>query len=309
MESNSRRSFLTGRRPAKTPWDAFCQRLQRAVAGDFFEFESHAGQAPGAQLVPKQITDVHHARELCVEYGVALALDGIAFAAPITDRPVLWLNPGDALGGCERLEPGSSKWFVQPGCLLGDLAEAGFTQFANLPYHITVAAWLADRSLCDWAPGQVSLSGVEHISLLLADGNRASLGPFGEHNQKPLSGVRMQQLVPALFQLANSADAQACIAAERWPCKFRLDALLPKQGHSPNLAQLLVGHGGELGWIEWLVMDQNLAQPHEERPYYQRYSPTRTRNDELEPQATRLDLAIKTLFDATGLFPTQGQEL
>ncbi|MBP6020619.1 MAG: hypothetical protein KA735_14115 [Burkholderiaceae bacterium] len=309
MESNSRRAFLTGRRRAQTPWDAFCQRVQRTVSGNFFEFESQAGQANGAQLVPKQAADVHHVRALCAEYGVTLALDGIPFAARIMDKPVLWINPGDAMGGCQRLAPDSSKWFVQPGCLLGDLVEAGFTQFADLPYHITVAAWLADRSLCDWAPGQTSLSGVEHVSLLLADGSSTSLGPFGEHNQKPLSGVRMQQLVPALFQLANSADAQACMAAPRWPGKFRLDALLPNNGQSPNLAHLLLGHGGELGWVEWLVIDQDVAQPHDERPYYQRYSAARTRKDDLEPQAERLDQAIKTLFDDTVLFPDQGQDM
>lgn len=309
MESSSRRGFLTGRRRAQTPWDAFCQRVRRTVAGNFFEFESYAGQAPGGQLVPKQAADVRHARALCAEYDVIMALDGIPLAARIVDKPVLWVSPGDALGGCQRLEPGSNKWFVQPGCLLGDLVDAGFNQFAELPYHITVAAWLADRSLCDWAPGQTGLSGVEHVSLLLADGSSTSLGPFGQHNQKPLSGARMQQLVPALFQLAQSPDAQACLVAEHWPSKYRLDALLPVDGQSTNLAHLMLGHGGELGWVEWLVMNQDVSQPHAERPYYQRFSAARTRKDELEAQAAGLDQVIKNLFDPASLFPESGQDL
>src|SRR3546814_19171830 len=78
---------------------------------------------------------------------------------------------------CERLEAGSTKWFVQPGCLLGELEAAGFSQFADLPCHITVAAWLADRRLCDWDTGATGYSGLVHASVLLADGTLASLGP------------------------------------------------------------------------------------------------------------------------------------
>src|SRR5690554_377457 len=117
MESNPRRAFLTGRRQALTPWDAFCQRLQRTVAGSFFEFEPEEGQPGRAQLIPKQAADMQHARALCAEYGVQLALDGVPFAARLNDRPVLWVSPGQTMAGCQRLAPDSSKWFVQPGCL------------------------------------------------------------------------------------------------------------------------------------------------------------------------------------------------
>src|SRR3546814_11417436 len=123
-------------------------------------------------------------------YGVVLALEGVPHAARLNDQPVLWVEPGRDLGSCQRLEPGSSKWFVQPGCLLGELEAAGLAQFADLPCHITVAAWLADRTLCDWATGQTSQSGLVHASVLLADGSHISLAPFGENNKKTRKPAR-----------------------------------------------------------------------------------------------------------------------
>lgn len=309
MESSSRRAFLRGRGRALTPWDSFCQRLGRTVSGSFFEFDRQDGEYGSAQLIPKQAADLHHARALCAEYGVQLALDGIPIAAQIKDRAVLWVNPGEAMGGCQRLAPGSSKWFVQPGCLMGDLVDAGLSQFSEMPYHITVAAWLADRGLCDWAPGQTSLSGVEHASLLLADGSSASLGPFGVDNQKPLTGLRMQQLVPGLFQLAGTADVRTAMHAQLWPCRYRVDALLPAQGGSTNLAHLLLGHGGDLGWVEWLVIDEETARPQTEQPYHQRFSAARSRNSAFEEQAQAIDRTVKALFDPDGLFPGRGMAL
>lgn len=309
MESSSRRAFFTGRRAALTPWDAFCQRLKRTTTGNFFEFERQEDQPGGAQLVPKQAADVIQARLLCAEFGVQMALADMPHAASLADRQVLWVDPSASLGGCQRLSPDSSMWFVQPGCLLGDLVEAGLSQFSELPCHITVAAWLADRSLCDWAPGETRLSGIEHLSIVLPDGSSTSLGPFGTHNQKPLNSVFLQQLIPALFQLAGSTDAKDCLAATRWAGKYRLDALLPNDGSAPNLAHLLLGHGGELAWVEWLVINQLQAQPHPEKPYYQRFSAARTRHDDLGAQALRLDTALKTGFDPDALLPEQGQNL
>lgn len=308
MESRSRRSFLTGRRLSKNPWEAFCQRLRNAVAGTFFEFEMHEGIG-SARLIPKQGSDIHHARTLCAEYGVVLALDGVPHAARLSDHPVLWVEPGRDMAGCQRLEPGSSKWFVQPGCLLGELEAAGFQQFADLPCHITVAAWLADRTLCDWDAGETGKSGVEHASVLLADGASVSLGPFGERNQKPLKGLRLQQLVPQLFQMTVHPDAQACRQAARWPGRYRLDALLPAAGQGANLAHLLLGHGGDLGWVEWIVLDQDSAQPQTEAPYEQRYASHKIAQTELGTRAADLDARIKTFFDPTDVFPYPGQDV
>ncbi|MGB3289801.1 MAG: hypothetical protein WBA83_11030 [Burkholderiaceae bacterium] len=308
MQSSSRRAFLTGRRSSQTPWEAFCQRLRNTVSGTFFEFDK--GDGPGrARLVPKQASDVHKARALCAEYQVMLALDGVPHSARLDERPVLWVEPGRDLGNCQRLEPGSSKWFVQPGCLLGELEAAGLTQFADLPCHITVAAWLADRSLCDWPAGQTARSGVVHASVLLADGASVSLGPFGADNKKPLEGARLQQLVPSLFQLGADADARACAQHRLWPARYRLDALIPASGETVNLAHLLLGHGGDLGWLEWVVIDESLAQPGSEPAYADRYTSGRAAACDLLVEAGDLDARVKALFDPSDLFPYPGQDI
>ncbi|SHI15280.1 hypothetical protein [Pollutimonas bauzanensis] len=308
MESRSRRAFLTGRRLSQNPWEAFCQRVRRVVAGTFFEFEMHEGVG-SARLIPRQGSDVHQARALCAEYGVVMALDGMQHAARLNDQPVLWVEPGRDMAGCQRLEPGGSKWFVQPGCLLGELEAAGLRQFADLPCHITVAAWLADRTLCDWDAGETYKSGIEHACVLLADGSSVNLGPFGERNQKPLDGLRLQQLVPVLFQTAAHPDALACRQAARWPGRYRLDALLPAAGQTTNLSHLLLGHGSDLGWVEWIVLDQEQAQPQVEAPYAERYSSRKNGQDELGTRAADLDARVKTLFDPAEVFPYPGQDV
>ncbi len=308
MESRSRRAFLTGRRLSQTPWEAFCQRMRRAAAGTFFEFEMNEGIGR-ARLIPKHGSDVHHARALCAEYGVLLALDGMQHAAQLSDQPVLWVEPGRDMAGCQRLEPGSDKWFVQPGCLLGELEAAGLRQFADLPCHITVAAWLADRTLCDWDGGETYKSGVEHAGVLLADGSSVNLGPFGQTNQKPLDGLRLQQLVPVLFQAAAEPDARECRQARRWPGRYRLDALLPEDGQTVNLAHLLLGHGGDLGWVEWIVLDERSAQPRTEAPYAERYSSRKRERDSLDTRAADLDARVKGLFDPAYVFPYPGQDV
>src|SRR5690606_4064732 len=94
----------------------------------------------------------------------------------IDDQHVLWVDPGRDMSACQRLEANSTKWFVQPGCLLGELEAVGFSQFADLPCHITVAAWLADRVLCDWDTGSTAHSGLVYASVLLADGALVGLG-------------------------------------------------------------------------------------------------------------------------------------
>ncbi|NYT62324.1 hypothetical protein H0A66_08355 [Alcaligenaceae bacterium] len=308
MESRSRRAFLTGRRLSTDPWEAFFQRLRSAVAGTVFEFENHEGVG-SAHLVPKQGSDVHRARSLCAEYGVMLALGGVNHAASLNEQPVLWVEPGRDMAGCQQIEPGASKWFVQPGCLLGELEAVGLQQFADLPCHITVAAWLADRTLCDWDTGETHKSGIELASVLLADGSSVSLGPFGERNQKPLSGLRLQQMVPELFQMSMLADARACRGARQWPGRYRLDALMPVDGQTANLAHLLLGHGGDLGWVEWIVLDSECAQPLADIPYDQRYSSQQRTQGELGTSGVELDTRVKALFDPAGLFPHPGQDI
>ncbi|NYT58909.1 hypothetical protein H0A65_08225 [Alcaligenaceae bacterium] len=308
MQSNSRRAFLTGRRTAQSPWKAFCQRLRNTVEGNFYEFDGNE-DIGSARLVPKKAADVHKARALCAEHGVLMALDGVPHAARLDEQAVLWVDPGRDMSMCQRLEPGSTRWFVQPGCLLGELDAVGFSQFADLPCHITVAAWLADRVLCDWDTGATGASGLVHASVLLADGTVASLGPFGEQNKKPLEGARLQKLVASLFQLSAGPEAQACRAESRWPARYRMDALFPADGKTVNLAHLLLGHGGDLGWVDWLVFDEQLVQPQVELPFAQRFTAGRAQVAGLATQTGDLDMRMKYLFDENEYYPYPGQNL
>src|SRR5690625_1167651 len=193
MQSPSRRAFLRGRQLATTSWGQFCQRLQDTVEGELVTFTVPDGLGLG-RLTLEHAADVPRVMALCREQGVVMALDGVSMPARATGRPTLRVRPGRALAACERLDDHPDLWFVQAGCTLGQLAHAGLSSFANLPASTTAAAWLADRTLVDYAPGQTSLSGLEHAQLMLADGNLLTLGPFGQENARPLESEKARQL-------------------------------------------------------------------------------------------------------------------
>lgn len=308
MQLSSRRAFLTGRRSSKTPWEAFCKRMQRSVSGDFLDYGFYDG-AGSARLTPGDAADMHHARALCAEHNIVLALDGINQAASQSHQSVLWIELGRQLSQCQRLPGDNAKWFVQPGCLLGELEDAGLKQFGELPGYLSVAAWLADRSLQAWAPGATHSSGVAHACVLLADGTQATLGPFGEHNRQPLGSLALQKLIPALFQTAASTEGQTCRQAASWPARYRLDALLPQPGQTVNLSHLLLGHGGDLGWLEWLVLDEAALARAGETDFSGFSLSRQSPDDILWAQAIELDAQVKERFDPQGVFPHPGQDL
>lgn len=300
MPSASRRAFLMGRRTLRSPWETFFSRLRGAVEGTLYEFSTDPGSA---RLVPRGMADVYRARALCAQYKVMLALDGIPSEDRQEGQRVLWVEASQDMARLERLAPDDPRWFVQPGCWVGELERAGLPQFKDQPPHLTVATWLADRSICDWACGHTAQSGLVHALVLLDDGTQANLGAFGVENQKPLDNLRVQGLVSRLFELRHEATAQGLVAEDGlWNGRYRLDALTPADGATVNLAHLLLGHGGELGWVEWLVFDERAAPVpcwNYERRYAQRPRPEAT--DE------GVDAAMQTLFNPSGLFPRRGQ--
>lgn len=301
MHSASRRAFLTGRRVQKSPWETFLSKLRRLVEGKVQDLKTDNG---AARLIPAAMQDVYRARTLCVEFGITMALDGIQHSSRLDDGPLLWVEPGLEMARFNRLGPEDSRWFVQPGCLIGDLEAAGLPQFKDQPPHLTVAAWLADRQTCDWDYGATNNSGVVHALVMLADGTQANLGAFGVNNKKPLGNLRVQNMIPQLFELANSANLDTLQQDNFFNGKYRLDALKPVQAVDINLAHLLLGHGGELGWLEWVVLDAAGAAPIE-RAYDVRYG---NREQTIKSEHST-DVAIKNLFDPDGLFPAQGQKL
>lgn len=325
MQSEGRRAFLRGRRPPSSSWDVFCNRLRTVVAGAFNVVDVGPDKQ-AARLVLQQPADAHHARRLCAEFGICMVLEGVSSAA-VQDTPVLWVRPGREMAACRRLEAEGNRWFVLPGCLLGELEAAGLSCFSDLPAHLTVAAWLADRSLCNWAAGCTQDSGVVHASALLADGTSVSLGAFGTENRKALDSLRLQQLIPALFSLASSDDARVCSEWRNWPARYRLDALQPAGGRTLNLAHLLLGHGGDLAWLEWVVIDSELVRPAagmelplelpgvEQDVYVDDGGMGGMEAGGSGPcdavtvarAAQDIDAAVKRLFDPENLFPHPGQ--
>lgn len=306
MQSSSRRAFLRGRTLPQSPWEQFCQRLRRTVTGEFIEFQV-SGAAGSGRLTVQHTTDIHHVRALCDEYGVVLSLDGLSMPARHPDQPTIWVRAGKALSGFRRIEEGSNKWFVQPGCTVGELAAAGLHQLDHLPATMTLACWLADRTVSDYAIGQTSRSGLEHAALLLGDGQVVTLGPFARQNTRPLDGLRLQQLVPALFRLASGTDASFCLGAGFWPSRYRLDALMPVEGTSQNLAHLILGHGGDLGWLEWAVIDGDLLDVDTRNDVY--FSSDLVEEGGWGDAATTLDWEVKALFDPHSVFSSFGQSI
>src|SRR5699024_194712 len=218
----------------------------------------------------------------------------------------LWVSPGSGLGGYQRLQGHGSRWFVQPGCTLGTLVQAGLDAFTSLPPDKTIASWLADRTLSDFAPNNTWQSGIEHAKLLLGDGSSISLGPFGRDNTKPLEGRRVQELIPALFSLSGLEQMQSFANADFWPMKYRLDALLNNGSkHGMNLAQILPGHGGDLGWVEWLVINAEHLDPDQGLEF--RYSTELLEQSQWCELANGIDAKIKRLFDPDNVFTVNGQ--
>jgi hypothetical protein len=268
--------------------------LQRATKGGLLLQESFRGYGR-AKLAASVIADVHHAMELCREYGVVLALDVPGNRAALLAHPVLWVSAGAGMARCEPMNDGAGRWFVQPGCAVGQLQQQGFGQFHGLAPDTTIANWLLGRHGVSWPTGCTAQSGVVYASVLLADGVRAGLGPFGERNAKPLEGVRLQRLVSSLFQLASSPQGQACRGWSQWPARYRLDALTPANGSAVNLAHLVLESAGELAWVDWLVLEPR--DPMTSHHAIGQSGQCREPDD----QADALDVQIKRLFDAENI--------
>lgn len=272
---SSRRAFLFGRQRPRTSWEAFLQRLTRVVQGPVRNVGGET--ANRARLLPVHREDVRQARALCAEYGIVLRLTEPVDAGRAVDATGVRLADATALEEAivekqdsstssqsdvlevdpSRLDtlthdPERGQWLAQPGCLVGELVRSGLPQFRDAPPEWTLAAWLAASHA--WPSGATAMSGVLGVEVLLADGTTEQLGPFGAADVQPLRSATVQRLVPALFQMASSPDATVCRETRQWPCRYRLDALLPAEPAVVNLAHLLLGHGGSLAWVERVTL-------------------------------------------------------
>lgn len=315
----SRRAFLLGRRPAQTPWAAFMQRLKLLCQGQVNDLGENGPGGAQAILTPTRDADVAHARTLCAEYRVVMALEGATGPYAPSASPRLRIDPS-RLAGLARLggDPAGNpaRWRAQPGVPMAALVQAGLRQFAGFPDAMTLAEWLAAPA--PWPAGRCAASGVLTVDVMLADGVEETLGPFGEADVQPLRSATVQSLVPSLFQLASGGDAFATRDGDHWLGRYRLDALKPVAPATVNLAHLLLGHGGTLAWVQSVTLtdapaamepgfvpvvgsgrDSGLDAGRE--PEAPSFPPS-------EPQTPglatfRLDARVKTLFDPHGRFP------
>jgi hypothetical protein len=292
----TRRAFLMGRRPPRSPWSAFIQRLRLLCSGRVDDVGEAAGTGHG-RLAPAGPEDVRQARGLCAEYGVVLGLSGGSPADAAPGRSILWVDPVN-LNQLHKIDGPQPRWHAEPGVTLDALVQAGLGQFAQAPPPLTLAQWLAQRRYAAWPTGRIDLSGIHSADVLFADGVTESLGPFGAEDGQPLRSVTVQRLVPSLFMLSTGADGRWCRAQDAWPARYRLDALDPTPPAGVNLAHLLHGHGGTLAWVEGVVLrDTGEAGGKADRV-------TSAENEVgASPAARALDARIKALFDPLERYP------
>lgn len=283
-----------GRRTPASPFEQFCARLERTCLGSVRTAPSttRPAEAPQAWLKPVRLEDVAHARALCQEYRVALMLEGSEHPTART-QATLWVSPQPAGATLSLVDSQAGVWRADAGCTVEQLKETGVFAGMDLPPELSLAQWFAwpetvrgkvsgaarrDETLSSEQPWETggreggcalglsmpeAVRLVERAEVLLADGTVEVLGPFGSNAQAPLRSLTVQRLVPKLFELAGSDAAQRCAQVIPWPACYRLDALLATATHEPNLAQVLFGHQGRLGWVQalWLKRPDAVCHP------------------------------------------------
>lgn len=291
MQNPSRRAFFGGRPPELSAWDQCIQQLQRRTQAKLRVLEQGEEQAV---LTVQVIADLHHARQLCHVFGVSLYLWGTKFDAYDMIESVVWIDMSE-LDQLMPIDEKENHWFMQGGVRLEQLKGVGFDALKTLPDKLMIANWLADAQYHRYPLAHLSYSGLIHASLLMADGSVSSLGAFGAKNTKPLNTATLRQIVPKLFQLASSEIASELLSKPYWLGRYRLD-IFHAQNQALNLAHLLLGHGGDLGILEWVVISKSEFK-------LPAVLAVCTSADPLDLiHAQELDAAIKHIVDPESLF-------
>jgi len=290
---NTRRAFLFGRRTPPTPWGQFCARLYRSCAGKVTWHEDGSAQA---MLVPQREQDLLHARALCGEFGVRMGL-WMEPLPPIPDEPVLWVEPGRAWAQAVPVEPTQQAWRVDAGCSMGQLNALGFSLALGVDPDWSVAQWLASPLSSRWPLACGSQSGILRADILMHDGSRESLGPFGASAVEPLRSITMQHMVPGLFQLSQHPLLAGLSKGQGTFPGYRLDAMLDRPTQDINLSRLLAGHGGSLVWLltVWLHRRTELDSA-------KVIAPPAKFDSARQYEIAALNAQVKHLFDPRGIF-------
>lgn len=305
-QPTSRRSFLFGRRLlADDPWSRFLARLKRSCEGGVTLVARES--APMARLVPSRPEDVLHALALCRDFKVCMALDGLSLRGPDLSRPVLQVEPGSAWGDCIPL--GHERWRIHAGCRLDVIRGLGFS-LLDWEHGLSGSASLAElvaHGPRAASPGSLGRFGIEAIELLYPDGTVEILGSFGVADSQPLRSLAAQRSIPLLFQASNDSDlihwSQNWDKEGRvsgWPLHYRLDALMHLGDSQINLAHLLLGHQGSLGWV--LAVHMRLGLDAERLSRHNVQAKGSHKGLAQQVDATRLDRLVKRAMDPDGVF-------
>jgi|SRR5690625_833207 len=300
QHSASRRAFLRGPRVASNPWEQFIQRLQRCIRGDFTEL-TISPQASAGRLIVQSNQDIYHLLALARRYEVTLVLDGFVPPELPPGSRLVVVVPGQQLSQLKPLDAQGHRWFACAGVRMQQLVTAGLRQFDAFPQALTLGQWLATPRWTGYPTRETRRSGVLQARLCLSDAVPVTLGPFASDDRQALKDWRSQALVTQLFRLTYSSDMAHWLARPQWPLRYRLDAL---KAQEVNLAQLLLGHQGALGWLEWVVLDRRkfhaVGGPDSDP------APGLAMAPEELTAAAALEQSIKQAFDPDDIFTTCG---
>jgi hypothetical protein len=285
--ATNRRSFLFGREStADDEWSRFLVRIKADCLG-----EVRLVTSSQALLQPATLEDVLQARGLCQEYGVGMALHGLALPQADAQRKVLWVEAGKHWASLLPLGD-SGLWRVDAGCLTTVMRAAGLLNENSAPALQNLALWFAQTAIHTPLRDIVGLEQLVSVDWLLPDGTIEVFGPFGMHDSCPLASVSAQRLVPKLFECAMSLRASELCDKPIWAPRFHLDALFDID--NVNLAHLLLGSGGALGWLVAATFrrTENVAN---------RIGQTGSSYQDT-PALIDIDVQVKALFDPSAVF-------
>lgn len=300
QHSASRRAFLRGPRVASTPWEQFIKRLQRCIHGEFTALTNFP-QASAGRLIVQSNQDIYHLLDLAKLYGVKLVLDGFVPSVLPPEARVVVVVPGEQLSQLKPLDTQGHRWFICAGVRMQQLVAAGLVQCRAFPPTLTIAQWLASPRWTAYPTTQTQHSGVMQARLCLSDAVPVTLGPFASDDRLALKDWRSQALVTQLFRFTYASDVAHWLTRPQWPLRYRLDALKARE---VNLAQVLLGHQGALGWLEWLVLDRRKLHGVDAREVDSSLS--FGLSSEEQTAAAALQHSIKQAFDPDDIFTTCG---
>ena len=297
----SRRAFLTGRPMPNADVQALL-RLTQSMPGALLDVGGGAA-SPVARVSPTNAAQVRMLLQWCTQLKLQLVPAGVCLGLddPLENE---LLRPADLYSRVSPTVPticidvrrhltqlapeeGGRVWRAGPGCTIGELPTAIADDLLSHPdVHAgqTLASWFA-RSGCSRY--------LQAVDVMLSDGSLERFGPLGAGGVPSVRSPIAKRLIPALFQMLCEPLAQAWCTSDNWPLRYRLDAIRVDQRRVPDMARLLAGSRGTLGWVEEFTFDTAHAVE----------TAGAAAQSGCHPEALALERRIKALFDPSDIFP------